>query len=578
MFKNLKISFKLYTGFGLVILLAMIMAYTNYLSYSSIKESTHHAQEELYPILKTANEMVVSTIQVQQWCSDISATRAEDGYDDGLVEAQKSADDFYSKLDHLIATDQEHADILEQMRSPFEEYHETGIKMANAYIKLGPAGGNLIMDEFDGDAQTIQTLVWEYYNLVEEQFVDGLEGIEDKTINATSTGLMLALIATLLGAGIAFYISRIISRPIAQIAAIADSISVGEIDHTIDVNSQDEIGKLADSFRRLIDYMKELAGAAEEIAKNNLTVDVQPKSEQDVLGNAFKTMIDNLTTMVRQLTDNARELVSASTEISTSSEQMAQGAKNQSDQVAQVSTAVEEMTATIVESSKNAGEANNASSSASETAGKGGQIVNETIQGMQTIASVVRDSAESITKLATSADKIGEIIGVIDDIADQTNLLALNAAIEAARAGEQGRGFAVVADEVRKLAERTGKATGEITGMIKGIQTQTEDAVQSMESGIQEVDKGRELADQAGNSLTEVVNMSQQVMDMIGQIASASEEQSTAAEQISKNIEQISTITSETASGATQSAAAAEQLNRQAEGLQQMVSEFQLKD
>jgi len=204
-------------------------------------------------------------------------------------------------------------------------------------------------------------------------------------------------------------------------------------------------------------------------------------------------------------------------------------------------------------------------------------VVNETIHGMQTIAQVVRESADSIGKLAKSADQIGNIIGVINDVADQTNLLALNAAIEAARAGEHGRGFAVVADEVRKLAERTGKATGEITDMIKGIQNETNEAVQSMESGIQEVDKGRELADQAGNSLNEIVTMTQRVMDMIQQIATASEEQSTAAEQISKNIENISSVTKETATGAEQSAAAAEELNRQAEGLQQMVARFKVK-
>jgi methyl-accepting chemotaxis protein len=234
------------------------------------------------------------------------------------------------------------------------------------------------------------------------------------------------------------------------------------------------------------------------------------------------------------------------------------------------------MTATIVESSKNAGEATEASSNANNTAGEGGRVVSDTISGMQRIASVVRESADSIAKLAKSADQIGEIIGVIDDIADQTNLLALNAAIEAARAGEQGRGFAVVADEVRKLAERTGKATGEITEMIKGIQKETSDAVESMESGIKEVDSGRELADKAGNSLNEIVNMSQQVMDMIQQIATASEEQSAAAEQISKNVESISSITRQTATGAEQSASAAEEMNRQAEGLREMVNRFRL--
>jgi methyl-accepting chemotaxis protein len=423
----------------------------------------------------------------------------------------------------------------------------------------------------------------EVASLIEEVKLD-IKGVQDElgpqleAQNNQAVGMIIiiAIIALASGAALAAFIVRGISRPVSQMAETADKISVGDVQQNIEYESKDEIGVLANSFRNLIEYMKELSGAAAKIADNDLNVRIEPKSEQDVLGNSFKTMIINLTEIVRTLNDNASQLVSAAGEIASSSEEMSRGAQEQSNQVSQVSTAVEEMTATILESSKNASEASDASKGASETATNGGTLVSDTITGMQRISSVVRESSESIGKLAKSADEIGEIIGVIDDIADQTNLLALNAAIEAARAGEQGRGFAVVADEVRKLAERTGKATGEITEMIKGIQKDTSEAVESMETGIGEVDKGRELTDKAGSSLTDIVNMSQQVMDMIQQIATASEEQSAAAEQISKNIESVSAITRQTASGAEQSAAAAEQLNRQAEGLKHVVERFKL--
>ncbi|MGA9120978.1 MAG: methyl-accepting chemotaxis protein, partial [Bacteroidota bacterium] len=211
-----------------------------------------------------------------------------------------------------------------------------------------------------------------------------------------------------------------------------------------------------------------------------------------------------------------------------------------------------------------------------EAAEQGGKVVEETVHGMKQIAEVVKKSARAVKELGKSSDEIGEIIGVIDDIADQTNLLALNAAIEAARAGEQGRGFAVVADEVRKLAERTTKATKEIAGMIKKIQVDTQGAVESMDEGTKNVDEGILSADKAGASLEEIVLISQKVTDMVMQIASASEQQSSASEQISKNVEAISAVTGETALGVQQIARAAEDLNRLTENLQSLVGKFNL--
>jgi methyl-accepting chemotaxis protein len=232
------------------------------------------------------------------------------------------------------------------------------------------------------------------------------------------------------------------------------------------------------------------------------------------------------------------------------------------------------MTKTILENSKNASQAAETAKKARQSAEQGGKVVGETVDGMKRIAGVVNRSAETVRELGRSSDQIGEIIGVIEDIANQTNLLALNAAIEAARAGEQGRGFAVVADEVRKLAERTTKATKEISGMIKKIQSDTTGAVASMEEGTSEVERGIGLADKAGASLQEIVGVSQKVTDMVAQIAAASEEQSASSEQISKNVEAISKVTSETAQGTQQIARAAEDLNRLTENLQRLIGTF----
>ncbi len=396
---------------------------------------------------------------------------------------------------------------------------------------------------------------------------------------ASNTQFMLwstLTIMLLVCAGIFWAIRKMVTSPLAEVGAKMEAIAVGDIRQQIDYKSNDEIGDVAISFGKMTEYLSEMAAAADQMADGDLNVDVQPKSQDDALGNSFSKMSQSLREMIVNVTKTSESLLSASTEISSNAEQMASGAKQQTEQTTQVSTAVEEMTATVIETSKNASEASVVATQSSEMATAGAEVVTETIAGMQRIADVVTSSANTIGELAKSADEIGEIISVIDDIADQTNLLALNAAIEAARAGEQGRGFAVVADEVRKLAERTTKATAEITGMIKGIQRDTGDAVKSMEEGAIEVNTGRELADKAGDSLNEILSMSQRVNSMIQQIATAAEQQSAAAEQISRSVEQIAGVTQDTAKGASESAFASEDLNKQAEGLSRIVSEFKV--
>ena len=277
------------------------------------------------------------------------------------------------------------------------------------------------------------------------------------------------------------------------------------------------------------------------------------------------------------LVNQATNLLATSTiELSSTADNVVRVAEGQESRAVQSASAVEEMTMTAGDVARNSTEAARLAQETAETARSGEEVMTQTVTGMQQISEAVVQAANIITTLGRSSDQIGEIVRVIEDIADQTNLLALNAAIEAARAGEQGRGFAVVADEVRKLAERTTKATKEIGDMIRQIQQDTKSAVASMDQGTNQVGQGVELANKTGEALSKIHSMINSTAGMIQQIASATEEQSTATRQIAGDLEAMTQTTRQTSSGIAESAQACHELSTLAGDLQKTVSAFKV--
>ncbi|MEZ4701867.1 MAG: PAS domain-containing methyl-accepting chemotaxis protein [Rhodothermales bacterium] len=279
----------------------------------------------------------------------------------------------------------------------------------------------------------------------------------------------------------------------------------------------------------------------------------------------------NLRQEVANMLNMIEGVAQASKGISDSTTQLASSAQQQSVQSQEVAAAVEEMASTIVDNAKTSTRASDVASANGQAAREGADVVKQTINKIREIANMVGATSTIVEQLGASSQQIGEIVQVIDDIANQTNLLALNAAIEAARAGEQGKGFAVVADEVRKLAERTTGATKQIEGMIKSIQSQTKEAVVSMQKGKQEVESGITLADHAGSALQQIVTGTGDTVDMIAQIAAASEEQSSTSAQIAHSVEVISAVSGESAVAIGSIANAANDLSRLTEDLRQQV-------
>jgi methyl-accepting chemotaxis protein len=376
---------------------------------------------------------------------------------------------------------------------------------------------------------------------MKELSAKNLNNDNDKLV-ASSTKLLylqiaVALVTALLVSLASFFAIRNILRSVHAVGSVVDEVANGDLSQQVAITTDDELGEM---------------------------------------GRNFNHMLTTMNGMIATITSVSSQVASAASQLYSTSEQMATGAEEVAAQAGTVAAASEEMAATSTEIAQNCTMAAEGSKQANDSAVTGAAVVQETVLVMGRIAERVKESAHTVENLGERSDQIGAIIGTIEDIADQTNLLALNAAIEAARAGEQGRGFAVVADEVRALAERTTKATREIGEMIKAIQNETKGAVAAMEEGVSEVEKGTSEAAKSGQALQDILNQINSVSMQINQVATAAEEQTATTNEISNGMQQITSVVQETSNGAHESANAASQLTGLAEELQRLVGQFKL--
>jgi methyl-accepting chemotaxis protein len=347
--------------------------------------------------------------------------------------------------------------------------------------------------------------------------------------------IIAGLLAVILGSLAAFYLINNFTTRIVRVAGAMSRIADGDLSKQLKIYANDEIGDLGRSINRMQTSVSE--------------------------------MISGIVNTASQLSSSANTLCNVSEMSVTNAEELA-------NQASTIATASEEMAATSNEIAQNCGTAAESSRQGSELATEGSAVVHETVAGMNRIADRVRETATTLEGLGARSDQIGEIVGTIEDIADQTNLLALNAAIEAARAGEQGRGFAVVADEVRALAERTTKATKEIAQMIRAIQNETKGAVSSMEEGVAEVERGTSDAARSGSALEQILNQIGAISMEINQIATAAEQQTATTSEITNNIMMITEVSKMNAGCSRDAVGAARELVTHADDLQKMVGRF----
>jgi twitching motility protein PilJ len=424
----------------------------------------------------------------------------------------------------------------------------------------------------------------------------GLRLLDAFSAQAPTPILMFAaiLIAVCMAAGLYLRLTSKVSAPVKELADFAEKFGNGDYQARMAIDADDDFGFIAANLNRASEKVSKAVFNQEaqenlqksvtdfltivsQVARGDLTL--RGKVTNDALGNVVDSvnyMLDNFTKVLERVRKAAIDVSTSANEILIGSESMSNGATQQDQEITNTSSAVEELTVSMKQVSNNAEASAEAARRALDAAEQGNRAVRDTLEGMQRIRASVQATAKKIKSLGDRSLEISEIISVINDITEQTNLLALNAAIEAARAGEAGRGFAVVADEVRKLAEHSRTATKDIAALIKAIQAETNEAVVVMEEGTREVEVGARLADQAGKALEAISSVVRQSAELVQEISLASKQQVRGTEGVANAMQIISNITRQTSQGARQTARTVEQMVKLSEQLNEALSQFRV--
>ena len=432
----------------------------------------------------------------------------------------------------------------------------------------------------------------ERYKLYLEMYQDTVAMVELTTTNtkkfatsavsilngSTMAVAILLVIIILLGLGVAIIITRLIVKPLGATQQFAMEVAGGNLDEKLHVQSTDETGKLADALREMVDALKQNINQARQKSEQALKATEEAKNAmgraEEAARKAENAKREGMLAAAAQLEGMVEIISSASTQLSAQIEQSDRGATESAQRLQEAATAMNEMNATVQEVARNAGSASEASSETREKAVAGQHVVQQVVESIGEVHNTSLQLKNDMAQLNDRAQDINRIMGVISDIADQTNLLALNAAIEAARAGEAGRGFAVVADEVRKLAEKTMTSTLDVSNAIRAIQESTNKSMEAVDNAVVKIGQATGLANQSGAALEEIVATVEATTDQVQAIAAASEEQSAASEEINRSITEVNDMSRLTADAMGEATQAVSDLASQANKLTSLIQQM----
>jgi methyl-accepting chemotaxis protein len=579
--KDRKIGTKFVLGFGTMIVLLAINVVISYSAITTIRDSQQRLFEQEFAGVVEIGELRADLNRQRALLLEMTITTNRD-------ELDALARDIRSRTTEIDDSLQKLASILKNNNRSLSKLDE--LRQTNtAYRQAREAQIRLIFDGRSEEArQSAEGTQSERFVKIRDLSIAlGNEMIEESRrqlaasaeLAARSLQLLAAFggIALFLGLALAAILNRLISRPLRDLTTVAERITLGDLRVNVSTDRRnDEVGVLARTFDRMTQSLGAMAMAAEQIAAGDLRSTVKPQSPNDALGNAFARMSEDLREQIRGLIEGANVLSSAASEIVASTAELAASASESAAAVSETTTTVEEVRQTAQVASQKATQVSDSAQRAVQISQTGRQSTADVGAGMTRIRQQMEAIAASMVRLSEQSQAIGQIIATVEDLAAQSNLLAVNAAIEAAKAGEQGKGFAVVAQEVKSLAEQSRAATGQVRTMLTDIQKATATAVMATEQGSKAVEAGAKQTEVAGEAIQALAASVNEAAGAASQIAVSSQQQLVGVDQVAGAMDSIKQASAQNVAGAKQLETAARNLNELGQRIKTMVARYQV--